>query len=206
MEFAVSCYLKPADFGPVNSSQLHHFSDASEAAYGSLFLPVWKITCCSFESYFASSFRALSHNRFCATSQDTQGRAGDASSLRIRVLVRQHVIASLCEERNYTFPDVFLPIELPYYKRAQVQIRGAMWKVLQILVVALQERWLPVHCWAVSLEVRRRLAWMSSRWRPGREDGLQGLSHLCFRVGTSFGWVLSSASSWHRLKKSVAWF
>ena len=28
--------LKPADFGPVKSSQLHHFSDASEAAYGSV--------------------------------------------------------------------------------------------------------------------------------------------------------------------------
>ena len=28
--------LKPEDFGPVKSSQLHHFSDASEAAYGSV--------------------------------------------------------------------------------------------------------------------------------------------------------------------------
>ena len=35
-EFAVSRCLKPEDFGPVKSSQLHHFSDASEAAYGSV--------------------------------------------------------------------------------------------------------------------------------------------------------------------------
>ena len=28
--------LKPAVFGPVKSSQLHHFSDASEAAHGSV--------------------------------------------------------------------------------------------------------------------------------------------------------------------------
>ena len=35
-EFAVSRCLKPEDFSPVKSSQLHHFSDASEAAYGSV--------------------------------------------------------------------------------------------------------------------------------------------------------------------------
>ena len=34
-EFTVSRCLKPADFGPVKSSQLNHFSDASEAAYSS---------------------------------------------------------------------------------------------------------------------------------------------------------------------------
>ena len=36
LEFAVSCCLKPADFGPDNSNQLHHFSNASEAAFGSV--------------------------------------------------------------------------------------------------------------------------------------------------------------------------
>ena len=35
-EFALSRCLKLAGFGPVKSSQLHHFSDASEAAYGSV--------------------------------------------------------------------------------------------------------------------------------------------------------------------------
>ena len=35
-EFAVSRCLKPEDFVPVKSSQLHHFSDASEADYGSV--------------------------------------------------------------------------------------------------------------------------------------------------------------------------
>ena len=35
-EFAVSCCLKPADFGPVNFNQLRHFSNASEAAFGSV--------------------------------------------------------------------------------------------------------------------------------------------------------------------------
>ena len=35
-EFAVSRCLKPEDFGPVKSSQLHHFPDVSEAAYGSV--------------------------------------------------------------------------------------------------------------------------------------------------------------------------
>ena len=34
--FTVSYCLKPAGFGQVRSSQLHHFSDASEAAYGSV--------------------------------------------------------------------------------------------------------------------------------------------------------------------------
>ena len=35
-EFAVSRCLMPEDFGSVKFSQLHHFSDASEAAYGSV--------------------------------------------------------------------------------------------------------------------------------------------------------------------------
>ena len=34
--FAVNRCLKTADFGQVKSSQLHHFSDASEVACGSL--------------------------------------------------------------------------------------------------------------------------------------------------------------------------
>lgn len=34
--FAASRWLKPEDFGPIKSSQLHHFSEASEAAYGSV--------------------------------------------------------------------------------------------------------------------------------------------------------------------------
>ena len=35
-KFALSCCLKPADFGRVKSSQLHHFSDASEGVYSSV--------------------------------------------------------------------------------------------------------------------------------------------------------------------------
>ena len=36
LKFAVGRCLKPEDFSQVKSSQLHHFSDASEAAYGSV--------------------------------------------------------------------------------------------------------------------------------------------------------------------------
>ncbi|XP_015750134.1 PREDICTED: uncharacterized protein LOC107329984 [Acropora digitifera] len=34
--FSISCCLMPAEFGQVASSQLHHFSDASEVGYGSV--------------------------------------------------------------------------------------------------------------------------------------------------------------------------
>ena len=64
----------------------------------------------------------------------------------------------------------------------------------------------------VSLEVRRRVAheplvtWLSSRRGPRSEDGLQGFSRLCIRVSAPLVEYFQRASSWHRLKKSVARF
>ena len=37
-QFSVDCCVKPAGFDFISSSQLHHFSDASEAGFGSVYL------------------------------------------------------------------------------------------------------------------------------------------------------------------------
>ena len=39
--FTIPRYLKPYDFGNIVSVQLHHFSDASESAYGSVSYLLW---------------------------------------------------------------------------------------------------------------------------------------------------------------------
>ena len=139
----MSCCLKPADFGPVNSNQLHHFSNASEAAFGSV--SYFKLVShadrvhCSF--LFGKSHVAplkailLSHLELSATNASVRQDKTLKKSCRCLFIANpcfgqsQHVSASLCEEQKYALPHVFLPIGLPYYKRAQVQIRGAMWKV-----------------------------------------------------------------------------
>ena len=70
--FPICRSVLPEAFGPVVSSQLHHFSDASEAAYGSVsylrlvddegrvhFVPFCKVSTCTSEIRFYSSFGAL---------------------------------------------------------------------------------------------------------------------------------------------------
>ena len=115
----VSRCLKPADFGQVKSSQLHRFSDASEAAFGwasflRLINNIGKVDCsfqigiasCALESRFDSMLRTLSRDRFCTPGKDVQERVICATECWFLFSDRQHVSSLLCEEWEYAFSHV----------------------------------------------------------------------------------------------------
>ena len=127
-------------------------------------LLLWKLFC--------FSFRALNHNRFCATRQDTQGRAADASSLRIRVLVRVSMsVLRYVKNKSTRFHTFFC-------RSGCRTTRGLKSRSGALCGRCSQSWWLSfksvdfqcivqlstmVTGAGVSLKVRRRFAWMSSK-------------------------------------------
>ena len=107
----VSRCLKPADFGQVKSSQLHRFSDASEAAFGwasflRLINNIGKVDCsfqigiasCALESRFDSMLRTLSRDRFCTPGKDVQERVICATD--VDSFFRTDSMSVLCYVKN----------------------------------------------------------------------------------------------------------
>lgn len=97
--FSVTRSLLPESFGHVVSSQLHHFSDASEVAYGSLcylrLVNAMGEVHCSFmfaksrlasEVCINSSFGTIRHSHILASGQNAQERDRNANKRPIGFL------------------------------------------------------------------------------------------------------------------------
>ena len=211
----MSCCLKPADFGPVNSNQLHHFSNASEAAFGSV--SYFKLVShadrvhCSFlfEKSHVAPLKAilLSHLELSATTVSVRQDKTLKEELQIPlhcesvfwsestcqcfVMWRTKVRAStrFFADRVAVLQEGSSP-DQGRYVEGVANPGDCPLRALTSNALFSCQLWLlgPEFLWKSEEDLLGCLP----RWRLGREDGLQGLSCLFLQFGASFGWVLSA--------------